>query len=126
MLLAALAAALAACASDPPPLPAYAPRQVVDLERWEVWSDGHLVGQVRKLEIRDPAGPIAFYRVLDLQGRWLGHASNEGRFTRRVPFRDDEEDLGVWPMARGVAELFDAKAPVELKAIAVDADAKKH
>jgi hypothetical protein len=102
-----------------------APRQVAELARWEVWSEGRLVGHVKKLEIRDPERPVAFYRIEDLQGRWLGHASDEKRFSRRVPFRDDEEDLGVWAMERGVAELFDAKAAVELKAIAVEADAKK-
>jgi hypothetical protein len=126
VLLAALAAAFAACASDPPPaLSPLAPRQVVELARWEVWSEGQLVGHLRQLEIRDPQGPVAFYRVEDLHGRWLGHANSERRFSRRVPFRDDEEDLGVWAMERGVAELFDAKVPVELKAIAVEADARK-
>lgn len=127
VLLAACVAVLSACKSDPPaPMPPLAPRPVAELARWEVWSDGQLVGQVRKLEVRDPQQPVAFYRIEDLHGRWLGHASNEKRFSRRVPFRDDEEDLGVWAMERGVAELFDAKAPVELKAVAVDADARKH
>jgi hypothetical protein len=126
VLLAASLVLLAACASDAPTaLPPMAPRQVAELARWEVWSEGRLVGHVKKLEIRDPERPVAFYRIEDLQGRWLGHASDEKRFSRRVPFRDDEEDLGVWAMERGVAELFDAKAAVELKAIAVEADAKK-
>src|SRR5262245_848643 len=97
--IAALAAVLAACASDPkPPLPPLAPREVAELAGWEGWSEGRFVGHVRKLEIRDPERPLAFYRIEDLQGRWLGHASDEKRFSRRVPFRDDEEDLGVWAM----------------------------
>lgn len=126
VLLAASAALLAACANDPPPsLPPMAPRQVAELARWEVWSDGVRLGHLLELEIRDPAGPIVFYRVLDEKGRWLGHADAQWRFSRRVPFQEQEQDLGVWAKERGVAELFDAKATVELKPIAVEADAKK-
>src|SRR5678809_80986 len=88
---------LTACASPPQPQP-YAPRPVVELARWEVWDGDRLVAHVRQLEIRDPAGPLAFYRVEDLQGRWLGHATSTGRFSRRVPFQEQEEDLGVWSL----------------------------
>ncbi len=111
-------AACAAPRNEPPP---YAPREVVTLERWLVRSGGDVLGQVVHLEIRDPAGPIRFYRVEDGQGRWIGHATASGRFSRRVPFQDEEEDLGVWSMARGVAELFEASAPVRLEPVAVDA-----
>lgn len=114
-----------ACAGRPPLPPPYAPRPVVELGRWQVWSDGRLVGHVVQLEIRDPGGPLPFYRVQDLHGRWLGHASPRGRFSRRVPFQDQEQDLGVWPMARGVAKLFDATAPVELRPVAVEAVARR-
>lgn len=112
---------LSACASPPPPNPPYAPRPVVELGRWQVWIGGEQVGLVLQLEIRDPGGPLPFYRIQDLQGRWLGHASVHGRFSRRVPFEDQEQDLGVWPMARGVAHLFAAEAPAELRPVAVEA-----
>lgn len=115
---------LAAC-SSPPPAPApYAPRAVTEQARWEVWSADALVGRVRQLTIHDPERPLTFYRIEDLQGRWLGHANAQGRFSRRVPFQEQEEDLGVWSMARGVAELLDAKS-VRLQPVAIDADSRK-
>ena len=123
MLLSALLSA--GCAAAPEAQHPYAPRQVVELGRWQVWSAGELIGHVVHLEIRDPEGPLPYYRVQDLKGRWLGHASAQGRFSRRVPFEDGEQDLGVWPMAQGVARLFEAAAPVSLKPVAVDADARR-
>ena len=121
----AAATLLAACAGAPPPQPPQAPRQVVELERWRAWHGAEVVAVVRKLEIRDPRGPLPFYRIEDPQGRWLGHATVEGRFSRRVPFAEQEEDLGVWSLARGVAELVDARTPVRLEPQALDADARR-
>ena len=112
---------LAACASEPPAPPPYAARRVDEAARWQVWIGGEPVGEVVQLVIHDPGGPLPFYRVLDRQGRWLGHATMQGRFSRRVPFQDGEQDLGVWPMPRGVARLFDAEAPAELRPVAVEA-----
>jgi hypothetical protein len=116
---------LAACAGAPPePLP-HAARPVVELARWQVFDGDRCAGTVRHLEIRDPKGPIAFYRIEDAAGHWLGHATAEGRFSRRVPFQEQEEDLGVWALARGVAELVEAKS-VRLVPAAIDADARRH
>lgn len=112
---------LAACAAPEPVRPPYSARPVAERGRWQVWHRGEQLGQVVLLEIQDPSGPLPFYRIVDRDGRWLGHATPQGRFSRRVPFRDGEQDLGVWPMARGVAHLFDAASPVELRAVAVDA-----
>lgn len=118
-------AVLTACsAPPPPPQPEYAPRPVVELERWRVRSGGHEVGVLHRYEIQDPSGPLRFWRIENARGQWLGHASDLGRFSRRVPFRDDEEDLGIWPMRAGVARLFDASA-VDLEPIALDAVLKK-
>lgn len=114
---------VAACGSAPRATPNLA-RPVVELARWQVVSDGAVIGEVVQLEIRDPAGPLPYYRVLDLHGRWLGHATMSGRFSRRVPFRDDEEDLGVWSLARGTGMLFEAAAPVTLKPVAVEASVR--
>ena len=121
----ALSMLLTDCAAAPTPPPAYAPRAVVELARWQVFDGERLLGQVRQLEIRDPQGPLAFYRIEDVHGRWLGHATQNGRFSRRVPFQEQEEDLGVWSLARGVAELVDAKATVRLQPVPVEADARR-
>jgi hypothetical protein len=97
---------------------------VVELARWQVTSGGQVIGYVRQLEIRDPQGPLPYYRIEDLHGRWLGHASEFGRFSRRVPFQDREEDLGVLSMARGVGKLLDA-SDVQLRPVAIEADARR-
>jgi hypothetical protein len=101
--LLALAACVGGSAVEPPP---HAVREVVELASWQVLVDGARFGTVRQLEIRDPTGPLRFFRVEDRDGRWLGHATAEGRFARRVPFAEQEEDLGVWPLARGVGLLL--------------------
>jgi hypothetical protein len=118
-------AVLAACHSATPPPSPYAVREVAELARWQVFAGDTAIGYVLQLEIRDPKGPLPYYRIEDLQGRWLGHATANGRFSRRVPFQEREEDLGVWPMARGVAKLFDASAPVDLRPVAIEADARR-
>lgn len=113
---------LAACgAPPPPPMPPQAGRPVVEVERWLCRLDGQVVAVVRRLEIRDPTGPLPYYRIEDQQGRWLGHASDGLRFRRRVPFRDEEQDLGVWSLAGGVRLLLEASGPIELVAQPLDA-----
>lgn len=116
-------AALAACGSAPPPPPPLAPREVVEVARFQAFDGDALVAVVHQLEIRDPSGPVALYRIVDPRGHWLGHASANGRFSRRVPFQDEEEDLGVLAMARGVAVLAGVAAPVRLQPVAADAAA---
>lgn len=105
--------------------PVYAPREVVELERWRVKSEGVTLGRVAKFEIRDPAGPIQFFRITDRAGRWLGHATAKGRFSLRVPFEEEEQDLGVLAMKSGVAQLFDVQAPVELELIPIQVNGQK-
>jgi len=124
-LAAAVCLWLGACSAAPSPAPPYAARPVVALARWQVEIGGEVVGEVVHYEIRDPQGPVRFYRVEDRQGRWLGHASENGRFSRRVPFREDEEDLGVLSMRTGVARLFDADAPATLSPMPLDADLRR-
>lgn len=102
--------------------PDYSAREVVPLEQWEVESQGAVLGTVTKYEIRDPDGPVQFFRITDTSGRWVGHATGNGRFSRRVPFQKDEEDLGVLAMKRGVALLFEASQPVALKPLPIEAD----
>lgn len=117
---------LLGCRTAPPPPAPYAPRPVVEMARWQALSGGRHVATVLQLEIRDPAGPVPLYQILDPQGRLLGTSDAQGRFSRRVPFRDDEEPIGVWSMAQGVGKLAEANAPVELVPVPVDADARKH
>jgi hypothetical protein len=95
--------------------PDYVPRQVVEVERYDVLHGGNVLGAVLLLEIEDPSGPLRFWRIENRNGAWVGHATSIGRFSRRVPFRDDEQDLGIWPMRQGVAQLFQVDGSVELR-----------
>lgn len=120
-LSALLLVGLAGCAAPEPSRPAYRPRAVVEVERWRVCAGGRELGALVKFEIRDPGGPVPFYRVLDEGGRWLGHADVNGRFSRRVPFEEEEQDLGVWSLPRGCALLFGRKGEVDLQPAASQA-----
>jgi len=123
--IAVLVALFAACQETPPQQPDYAPRRVVELARWQVWIGGEAVGTVRHLEIQDPREAVRYYTIEDGQRRVLGEATANGRFARRVPFQENGEDLGVWSLARGVGELFDAGAAVDLRPVPVEADARR-
>ena len=125
VLFALTGLALAGCRAPEPEPPAYRPRDVVELERWRVHADGSELGELVKFEIQDPAGPVLFYRVLDRGGRWVGHADANGRFSRRVPFQEEEQDLGVWSLSRGCALLFEREQPVTLTVKATEADFDK-
>jgi hypothetical protein len=115
-------ALLASCETTTTVIPDdYSAREVIELERWAVESEGKQLGHVVKYEIRDAKEPVQFFRVTDHAGRWLGRATAEGRFSRRTPF-DGDQDLGVLAMKRGVALLFEASQPVQLKAVPVEAD----
>lgn len=103
---------LAACAAAPQTTSDYVPRAVSEVQRWELLEDGQCVGWLLLMQIDDPeAGPLRFYRIENQRGQWLGHATLQGRFSRRVPFRDDEEDLGLFGMAQGTGRLLDTKTP---------------
>jgi len=106
---------LAGCNAPPSPRPPLQPRPVVEVERWGVFDGGTRLGDLVLLEIRDPKGLVRFYQVEDGLGRIVGSATVSGRFGRRVPFQDEEQDLGVWRLERGVAMLFDLDGPVELR-----------
>lgn len=114
---------LPGCRAEPPAPPAYRARPVVVVERFAVEREGSVLGHVVHLEIQDPAEPVRFYRIVDDAGRWLGHATAIGRFSRRVPFQEDEEDIGVWSLAHGTARLFGVER-VALRALPAEAAAK--
>ena len=100
----------------------FTPRPVVEVGKWQVESAGEVLGQVVKLEIRDPAAPVTFFRIVDRAGRHCGEATAKGRFSRRRPdFLGGDEDLGVLPMARGVALLLEASGTVELQPVPAEA-----
>jgi len=103
----------------PVPEPAYVPRPVLEIQRFELSHDGRLVGAAVLMEIRDPAGALRFWRFLDRNGAVLGHSTEQGRFSRRVPFLDREEDLGIWPMAQGIGQLLDVDGEVGLRELPV-------
>ena len=116
---------LGACHTVERPVPEapYLPRPVVELQRFELRQGDRSLGSAVLLEIRDPAAPVRFWRFQDRNGAVLGHASEQGRFSRRVPFVDSEEDLGIWPMAQGAAQLLDLDGEVLLLEIPVRAPA---
>lgn len=101
-------------------MPPLQPRNVVQTARWEVLDGARQLGRLLQLEIRDPAGAVRFYQIQDRAGRLVGSATAAGRFSRRVPFRDEEEDLGVWRLERGVAELFGLPQPVQLRPVPLE------
>lgn len=124
----AAALVLSACDSTPPPPPPLQPRRVDEVARWEAFVGGTLVGEVVLLEIRDPQGALRFYQIEDAAGRLVGSATEIGRFSRRVPFQEEEEDLGVWSRERGVALLLGCEDSLVLrsKRTAAEASADKH
>ncbi len=106
---------LAACTEYTVPLPddaEYFPRPVLEVARWQVRQEGEDLGFLVLLEIRDPAGPIRFYRVENAGRQWVGQVGLDGRFSRRVPFQDEEEDLGIYGMRRGLAVLYQVENSV--------------
>lgn len=120
-----MAVVLLGCRATPPPSPpAFAAREVVERQRWQVLradssasgrpQPGQAIGTLVELEIRDPTGPIVFFQVLDAAGRLAGSADVQRRFSRRVPFRDAELPLGAWSLPAGVARVLDVAGPVEL------------
>jgi len=112
-----LLAAAGSCSSTrevSPPID-LAPRQVVELARFEVRHQGRVLGTLVELEIQDPGGPLRFYRIENRDGAWVGHATGQLRFSQRLPFRDDERDLGMWPLQQGVARLFEVEGEVALR-----------
>lgn len=113
------------CATERPALSPYSARPVVELARWQVFDGAAMVGMLIHLEIQEPGGPIPYYRIEDASGHWIGHATEKGRFSRRVPFQDAEQDLGLWSLPQGVAKLVEAKEAVELRPVVVDADARR-
>lgn len=119
-------ACLCACGAAPPsPSPPFQARRVVELQRWQAFAGADRLGDLLELRIEDPARPVRFYQVVDPGGRIVGSATEAGRFSRRVPFQDEEQDIGVWSLARGVAELFESAGPVELRVVPREASAER-
>ena len=109
----ALSVTLAGCATDPDPHP-LAPRPVETVERWRVEHDGTLLGTVERIRILDPAGPVERFEVLTAAGQRAGFIDPMGRVYQRQPFVEGERFLGVHPMEKGVAMLYEVAAPVRI------------
>src|SRR5262245_36156387 len=120
-----LVVAAGACSSTrevSPPID-LAPRAVVERARFEVRHQGRVLGTLVELEIQDRDGPLRFYRIENRDGAWVGHATGQLRFSQRLPFRDDERDLGMWPLPQGVARLFEVDGAVVLRPLPLAAPA---
>ncbi|GAB4158631.1 MAG: hypothetical protein Fur0037_26100 [Planctomycetota bacterium] len=119
------AAASPGCRSTPPPAP-FEGHRVVEVRRWELKDGAARVGWLLLLEIDTRDAPLRFYRVLNASGQWAGHATLQGRFSRRVPFRDGEEDMGLFGLAQGARVLLGLSRDPEIVpwsgARAVEAD----
>jgi len=89
---------------------------VVDLARFAVSKEGRRLGTLVHREIRDPRGPVRYYLVENESGQWLGYADAEGRFYRYEPFRASERFLGMYPMDRGLALLYEVTTPLHITA----------
>ncbi|MCC6783971.1 MAG: hypothetical protein IT457_14095 [Planctomycetes bacterium] len=111
-VLVVVALAASAC-STPKPGP-LDPRPVHERESWAAEANGTPLGRVVLLEIDDPAGPVRLYRVENASGQWLGWVDVAGRVWQRVPFQADEQFLGVYPMEKGLALLYEVEVPVRL------------
>ncbi|HLQ38426.1 MAG TPA: hypothetical protein VK348_11530 [Planctomycetota bacterium] len=107
-----------------PPFAGPVAHPVVERSRWQITVADQPVGWLVLFEIQDPSAPLQYYRIENQRQQWVGHASTDGHFSRRLPFRDDEQDLGVWSMKQGIARLLEAAGPVELRTV-VEADSKK-
>ena len=109
-----LAFGLAACQSAPESHP-YATRPVRELDAWSVTSaDGRLLGRVTLLEIQDPRGAVRMYWAENQSRQWLGYADEQLRFYRRLPFVENESFVGMYPMEKGLALLYEEVGPVRV------------
>ena len=93
----------------------YQARTVREVGRWDVLAGGAAIGQLVKLSIEDRTGPIEFFRVVNERREWVGHVTPAGRFSRRVPFQEQDEILGVYGMKEGLGLLFDTRASIDLE-----------
>ena len=120
-----LAVSVAACSTPPRPEEGLA-RTVREKQRWDVQHAGQPLGSLVLLELDDAAGTQRFYRVENRSQQWLGFVSDAGGVYRRVPFAEREEFLGVYPMAEGLALLYDVeRVTIEAPAAAREASASR-
>jgi len=93
----------------------------VELARWRIETDSVALGHLVHLEIQDRLGPIRYYRVENAAGEWVGHVSDQLRFSRRVPFAEHEEVLGTYSMREGLGWLFATQQSPQLVPVATEA-----
>jgi hypothetical protein len=109
--LAALFAAIPACASDVEPSP-FGPRKVVVLARQAVLTrDGRTIGEIVDTRIEDPREPVRYWRARNAHGQDLGAIDRQGRVYRRKLFAETEEFVGVYPMEQALEILFEVPSP---------------
>ncbi len=96
----------AACHTPPPAPVQFAPRPVVELERFAVTRGSERVGCLVHREIQDPAGPVRYWLVENAAGQWLGYIDTVGRVYRYEPFAERECFVGMYPMEQGLRLLY--------------------
>ncbi|MDA0373103.1 MAG: hypothetical protein O2865_04920 [Planctomycetota bacterium] len=98
-----------------------APRAVREVARFEACDHaGSALGRVLLLEIEDPVLPVRRYRVENVAGQWLGYLDANLGVHQRQPFEVDEVFLGVYPMEKGLALLYEVEGPVRLTPVELD------
>lgn len=96
----------AACHTPPPAPVQFAPRPVVELERFSVTRGSERVGRLVHREIQDPAGPVRYWQVENAAGQWLGYIDAVGRVYRYEAFAEHESFVGMYPMEQGLRLLY--------------------
>lgn len=114
---------LCACSAPQQPDP-LAPRAVREVARFDAADPtGRPLGRVLLLEIDDPVMPIRRYRVENVSGQWLGFLDGNLGVHQRQPFEVEEVFLGVYPMEKGLALLYEVEGPVQLTPVELDREA---
>jgi hypothetical protein len=114
---------LLACVAPGQPDP-LAPRAVREVARFESSDEaGRPLGRVLLLEIDDPVMPIRRYRVENVAGQWLGYLDANLGVHQRQPFEVEEVFLGIYPMEKGLALLYEVEGPVRLTPVELDREA---
>ncbi len=89
----------------------YQPRPVETVAQYPVRAEGAVIGRVLEVQIMDSTWPETRFRVENLDRQWLGFIDAKGGVYKRVPFKLEEEFLGIYPMEEGLALLFEMKNP---------------
>jgi hypothetical protein len=57
---------------------------------------------------------LRYYRAENRGHQWLGYVDLDGRVFQRLPFEEHEVFLGIYPMEKGLALLYEVDRPVRV------------